>query len=138
MKMKNLIIGSLFILSIPFTVYAQQKDSVLKYPLLIKFQSICCGVPDDAPLRKSIAQFKKKYKIKSMVAYRISPMRKEGDYDLGFPLSKLNAAKRTIFINQMTAVSKLMNDKGNATPELNSNILVSELPKRISIEKISF
>lgn len=136
MKIATLFL--IFFLCITYSVIAQEKDSVLRYPVYIKFQSICCGVPDDLPLRNFINRFKKKNKIKSMAAYQISPMGKEGEYDLGFSLRELNAKKRNLFITGIVDLTKKMNDKGNATAELNATIHISELPKKVSINKISF
>ena len=39
---------------------AQTFDSTL-FPLTVKFASICCGVPSDAPLKKEIKLFKTKF-----------------------------------------------------------------------------
>ena len=57
--MKKYILILLFVL--PFiNSKAQEKDSTIQYPIVVKFQSKCCGVPDAAPLKKAILKFKKK------------------------------------------------------------------------------
>ena len=47
------------------TGYAQKNIS---YPVVVSFNSMCCGVPDNGPVMKLIKSFKKQHKIKRMAA----------------------------------------------------------------------
>lgn len=90
-----------------------------KYPVVVSFQSQCCGVPDSKPLINMINAFKKKYGIRKIAYDRTGPLGREGEYSLSFPLKELNAAKRKIFIQKVQAVVLTMKDRGSATVELN-------------------
>lgn len=117
---------------------ATSNDSTLHYPVVVKFQSMCCGVPSDAPLQKMISIFKRKYHVKSMTAYHIGPLGREGEYVLGFSLSELNNKKKQKFIAKLKSTATIMKDKGNAEIEVNYKVSTSSLPSRASIEKVNF
>ncbi len=121
-----------------FAANAQQSDSTLHYPILIKFQSQCCGVPDEKPLLTAIKLFKKKYHIKKITAYHIGPMGREGEYYIGLPLKEMNRSLRITLIKKIKKVSATMKEKGNVECEENATINKAKLPVRATIEKIKF
>ena len=61
-----------------FSLCAQPQKTVYRY--VVKFNSECCGVPNNTPLLQAISTFKKKNKIKSFTYYNIAPMGREGEY----------------------------------------------------------
>ena len=132
--MKQIIFSLLFVgLISGFT----QPTSV-KYPMVIKFQSICCGVPDDAPLKEMIRKFKKQYKIKTLKATHIGPMGKEGEYYLAFSLRELSKKQAKLFVNGIKNINKHPDDPGILTINESMEINTAEIPRRATIKKISF
>jgi hypothetical protein len=132
--MKQIIISLLFLgLISGFT----QPTSV-KYPVVIKFQSICCGVPDDAPLNEMIKKFKKQYKIKTLSTTRIGPMGKEGEYYLAFSLKGMTAKQKLNFKKKIRSLVPTMKDKGVATLEENITINAADLPSRATSTTVNF
>ncbi|MEJ7610039.1 MAG: hypothetical protein WKF88_02555 [Ferruginibacter sp.] len=119
-------------LLITFNASAQNKSSV--YPLVVMFNSECCGVPSNKPLLKYIATFKKTCNIKKLSACRIGPMGREGEYYLAFRLKELNKRQTTAFIKGVKTVVKKMKDKGSATIEEQYNI--AETGKECEMQKL--
>ena len=93
-----------------------------RYPLVIEFHSFCCGVPNDAPLLKYIAGFKKKYKIKKIAYDRIGPLGREGEYDMAFSLRELNKKQAGIFIKEVKLIVADLKDRGGADAEENISV----------------
>ncbi len=110
---------TLFICCILFCqpVFAQKTGST--YPLAVLFNSECCGVPNSKPLLNYIKTFRKKNKLKTISAYRIGPMGREGEYHLAFSLKELNKRQKPVFINGIKAVVATMKDRGYAQAEEN-------------------
>lgn len=117
---------------------ASSIDSTIFYPVVVKFQSVCCGVPSDAPLKVAIQKFKKKNHLKSITAYHIGPLGREGEYIIGFTLAGFKKKQKAVFINKIKQTTAIMKDRGNAEVEINYTNSVSKLPTRASIEKIDF
>ena len=135
---QTLLLFTVFIFIFISSANAQQKDSTLQFPLLVRFNSFCCGVPDDSLLRKSILKFNKKHKIKRITAFRISPMGKEGEYFLGFMLKELSQKKKIIFIKTLIPIIPLMNDKGVAVLEQDFLYNKTDYSTNVSFEKVVF
>ena len=132
------IIITVFFMMLSVCCKAGLSDSTLSYPVVVKFQSICCGVPSAAPLEKMIATFKKKQRIKSISAYHIGPLGREGEYVLAFPLLEMSVKKRQKFISKIKTIVPKMKDKGNAEFEINYSVNTTSLPSRTTIEKINY
>lgn len=128
-KIITITITLLFTLSL----YAQSQKTVYRY--VVKFNSECCGVPDAAPLLKSIVLFKKKYIVKSFTYYRIAPMGKEGEYYMAFQLKELTEKKLVSFMKQINATAFKMKSKGNVSTEENMIIDKQSLSGRTTIVK---
>ena len=127
----------LFISIITLTSFAQQKkEKSLYYPVVVQFHSVCCGVPSDKPLIQYINSFKKANKIQKINAIKISPMGREGEYYLAFPLKEMNRRQKFLFRNKLKTITDKMKDKGNATVEENMNIFKSELPRNVKFSKV--
>ena len=109
--MKKLITLSFLFLSL--NSFAQKTT----YRMVVKFGSMCCGVPSNKPLLDYIAAFKKKNKIKKIVYDNMSPMGKEGEYHMAFTLKELKKNQIVIFIKEVTTLATTMKEKGYATVE---------------------
>ncbi len=136
--MKKILASILVLMLIGTTVFAQQLQKETTYPLVIKFQSHCCGVPDDTPLRKWLVAFKKQYKIRKITADKIGPMGKEGEYYLAFSLKGFTRKQKTAFLKKVKIVTAKMKDQGSAVCEENMLINPSDLPSRSGKETIRF
>ncbi len=119
-------------------VYAQQKDSLLSYPIAVRFQSICCGVPDETPLRKMVLSFKKKNRLKHIASYHIGPLGREGEYIVGFPLNEMTQKQKKNFIKKIKITVPKLKDKGKAIYEEPFSVSTQNLPSNLSIERIDF
>ena len=149
MKKKDLLSLMLFI-GISSCLYAQHTDSIKSFPFVVmkektktlsfvvKFQSVCCGVPNDSPLKKAINYFKKTNKLQKITATKIAPMGREGEYWIGFSLKELNRKQKSSFIRKMKTTTGKMKDKGYAACEENVKATIAELPSNIQFEEISF
>ena len=111
-KFSILLSGLVLIALLGFT-----RSQGRKYPVVVHFNSICCGVPDRKPLEDSIHMFLRKQKIKTMKAYRVGPLGKEGEYDLVFDLKDLKKSKRASFIALLERVSLTLTDRGASNAE---------------------
>ena len=132
--MKRIILSLLLISLI--TGFSQPES--VKYPLVIKFQSICCGVPDDAPLKEMIRKFKKQYRIKSIKATHIGPMGKEGEYYLAFSLKGMTSKQKEIFKKKIRSIVPSLKDNGTASLEENIIITTADLPSRATSTTVKF
>ena len=118
-------------------IEAQQIDTTIKYPILIRFESICCGVPNDRPIVQFINKFKKSNHIKKITAYRIGPMGREGEYHLAFQLNQLNKKQKSIFIKGIKKTVLKLTDKGKAAYEENVILNTHSFPS-IAVQTIVF
>ena len=122
-----------------FTGTANAQDtSKTKYPVVVSFQSICCGVPSEKPVVYFITAFKKKNKIKLITADQIGPMGKEGEYYLAFSLRELSKKQKKLFVTGIKNINKLPDDPGILTIKESMEINTAEIPRRATIKKISF
>jgi len=122
-----------------FSVTANAQDtSKTKYPVIVSFQSICCGVPSEKPVVDFINAFKKKHKKKLITADHIGPMGKEGEYYLAFSLRELSKKQAKLFVNGIKNINKLPDDPGILTIKESMEINTAEIPRRATIKKISF
>ena len=82
----------------------QYRDSTIQYPIVVEFQSVCCGVPSEAPLVSFLKNFKRTNKIKKIKVYKIGPLGREGEYHLGFKLTEFNRAQKKSFIKKLDLI----------------------------------
>ncbi len=135
--MKFTLLSLAFVLMLSQTSTAQQKEKIV-YPLVISFQSQCCGVPSDSALRNFIKAFKKQNKIKKIIADHIGPMGREGEYYLAFKLKELNKKQAASFIKKIKKIEKLPSDKGDWSFKEKEEIDPSSLPGRASMSQEIF
>ena len=119
MHVKKII---LILVAIQFSLNLTAATDNTRYPLVIEFHSFCCGVPNDAPLLKYIAAFKKKYKIKKIAYDRIGPLGREGEYDMAFTLKELNKKQAEVFIKEVKIIVANLKDRGGADAKENISV----------------
>ncbi len=134
----KLLIGAFLLLfalqsSVPFP-----KQNMRTYALLIKFQSHCCGVPDEVPLKRYMQKFKKQQGMKRIVAYKIAPMGREGEYFIGFTLAGFTKKQKALFIKNMKQITANMKDKGSAVAETNVTLVKEDLPAQATTTKVLY
>lgn len=128
--MKKFLLPTLFILLLFAGAFAQKANT---YAVVVSFNSMCCGVPDNAPLKKLVRNFKKQYKIKSITVDSIGPMGREGEYYFAFRLKELSKAQKVKFVKQLKKLAPTLKDKGSATIEENVEVNKADLSSRTSI-----
>ena len=119
---------SLFVLAT--NTNAQQKDT---YPVVVSFNSMCCGVPSSAPVMKLISNFKKQYKIKKVFVDSIGPMGREGEYYLAFRLKEFSKLQKIKFIQQLKKIVPAMKEQGSADVKENETIDKASLSSRTAV-----
>jgi len=131
---KKLITSSL-LLAILVIATSWKDGSSTTYPVVIKFTSECCGVPNADPVYAFVKAFKKQHKIKKISFYKIGPLGREGEYDLAFPLKEMTRSQSKLFVTRLQAVCKKLKGKGKAEVVENEVINKDDLPGRASMEK---
>lgn len=119
--MKKFLIAFFSAAVLTTAAFAQKVNS---YPVVVSFNSMCCGVPDSRPIMKLINSFKKQSRIKFIAVDSIGPMGKEGEYYLAFRLKELSKAQKIKFIQQLKKTAPTMVDKGSA--EIKENVAVNK------------
>lgn len=135
--MKTPVLSFLFVLLF-INAKAHSKDSTISYPIVVKFQSSCCGVPEETLLRKAIKKFKKKQHLKYIASYHIGPMGREGEYIVAFPLLEMKQKQQLSFINIIKKTVPLLKNKGYAEYEQYFSRNLSALPTRATITKLNY
>jgi uncharacterized protein YjhX (UPF0386 family) len=123
---------------IGFITKAQTKDSIIHYPIVVEFQSVCCGVPSEVPLVSFLKKFKKTNKIKKIKVYKIGPLGREGEYHLGFKLTEFNRAQKKSFIKKLKQIVPKLNDKGLAVVNEKVDINLSNFSSNVTVELIYY
>ena len=103
------------------------------YPVIVSFNSMCCGVPSNAPVMKLVQRFKKQYKIKQVAVDSIGPMGKEGEYFLAFYLKEFSKAQKIKFIQQLKKTAATMKEQGMAEIKENETVNKADLSSRTSV-----
>ncbi len=124
----------ILVLSLCFFMVMSCIAQTNKYRIVIKFGSMCCGVPDNKPLLDYIVAFKKKNKIKKIAYDSIGPMGKEGEYDMGFTLKELKKKQVAMFVKEVTTLATTMKEQGYTNVEENVEIDKTSLG-RATIQK---
>lgn len=116
----------------------QKLEEPTTYEVGISFNSTCCGVPSETPLREFIDSFKLKNSIPEIKAVHIGPLGREGEYRIGFPLTEMNEAQKDVFINGLKEIKKLIGDPGMLHIIQEMKINMQELPKRAKQKEVQF
>ena len=135
MKLTTLLAGICLLALHP--VFAQD-STVTRFPVVVSFQSICCGVPSDSTVISYIRAFKKKNKLKSITATNIGPMGKEGEYYLAFSLKELNKKQVRTFISGLKKVKKLPGETGEISFIENYSLEDKPKPRRAKEKNVVF
>ena len=131
--MQKIFFPLLAMLMLATNANAQQTDT---YPVIVSFNSMCCGVPSNAPVIKLVKAFKKQYKIKQVAVDSIGPMGKEGEYYLAFRLKEFSKAQKVKFIQQLKKTAATMKDNGLAEIKENETVDKSSLSSRTAVTLI--
>jgi hypothetical protein len=118
-------IFSIFVLAT--NANAQQNDT---YPVVVSFNSMCCGVPSNAPIMKLISNFKKQNRIKKLTVDSIGPMGREGEYYLAFRLKEFSKSQKIKFVQQLKKIAVTMKEQGWADIKENETINKADLSAR--------
>lgn len=130
------LLAILFLLAI-HTAKAQD-STVTRYPVVVSFQSICCGVPSDSTVVSYISAFKRKNKLTGIEATQIGPMGKEGEYYLAFSLKELNKKQMKSFIAGLKKVKKQPDETGEISFMENYSLQDKPKPRRATKRKIVY
>lgn len=117
----------LIIIVVLFVIYSSGNAEKISYRVVVKFGSMCCGVPSNKPLVDYMNAFKNKHKIKKITCDNISPRGKEGEYDMCFFLKELKKKQIDIFVKEVIAIAATMKEQGYASVEENLEVNKSEL-----------
>jgi hypothetical protein len=126
------VIFSIFVMAT--NTNAQQKNT---YPVLVSFNSMCCGVPSNEPVMKLINNFKKQNKIKKVAVDSIGPMGREGEYYLAFRLKEFSKLQKIKFIQQLKKIVPTMKEQGSADVKENETVNKADLSSRVSVTVIN-
>ena len=121
MKKTTLLLFSIMLLTA--ASFAQKTT----YPVVVSFNSMCCGVPDNAPVMKLVKSFKKQNHIKYISVDNIGPMGREGEYYLAFKLKEMSRSQKAKFIAALKKIAPTMKDKGSADVRENEVIDKGEI-----------
>lgn len=119
--MQKFFLAGFLIALLTTAAYAQEN---ITYPVVVSFNSMCCGVPDSGPVITLIKRFKKQHKIKRITADSIGPMGKEGEYYLAFSLKEMSKAQKIKFIQQLKRIAPTLKDQGSA--EVIENLTINK------------
>ncbi len=128
--MQKIVFAICFSVLLTATGFAQNSTT---YPVVVSFNSMCCGVPSNEPLMKFIKTYKKQYKIKKIAVDSIGPMGKEGEYYLAFRLKELSKTQKIKFIQQLKKITPTMKDQGSADIKENETVNKADLSSRTAI-----
>lgn len=117
---------------------SQKLASNNTYPLVVAFHSICCGVPSEQPVKDYVVNFRKENNIDSIKLILISPLGKEGEFRLVFPLTELTSKQKKNFIEGMMKVEKLKDDPGTLEFVTDMEIKKEEFPERVKFTEMSY
>ena len=119
--MKKLCLTIFTIALLSSVAFAQKQNT---YAVVVSFNSMCCGVPNDQPVMKLVSNFKRQNKIKNISVDKIGPMGREGEYYLAFRLSELGKTQKAKFIQQLKVIVPTMKDKGSA--DIKENLIITK------------
>lgn len=131
--MKKVLFSIFLITALGVVSFAQNTET---YPVIVSFNSMCCGVPSNEPVMKLIQRFKKQYKIKKVSVDSIGPMGREGEYYLAFRLKEFSKAQKIKFIQQLKKTAPGMNEQGTAEIKENETINKADLSSRTTVTLI--
>ena len=105
---------------------------------MIQFNSYCCGVPDEQPIRNAIHEWLIQEKISKLIAWKLAPMGKEGEYWICFEANRTFHSLKPNLIEAISRISNQPQDKGGISIDSNRVIDPVSLPKQAKWEKIIF
>lgn len=136
--MKKTLLGIFFCIITVVSFSAFIQDLQKPFPVVLQFNSECCGVPSDSLLREYVTAFKTEQKVQKITAKKIGPLGREGEYWLAFGLENLNARQKKEFSHGVKTLAAKLKDPGYAVFEENRKIEKRDLPSRATLETINF
>jgi hypothetical protein len=128
------------IIVILFTTGCMSTMPYLKkpFPLVMQFNSYCCGVPDEQPIRDAIHELLIREKKSKLIAWKLAPMGKEGEYWICFQSDRTYRSLQHKLIDAIEAVTMQRQERGGIT--LDSNIILqrTSIPQQAKWESIWF
>jgi hypothetical protein len=107
-------------------------------PLVVQFNSFCCGVPDEQPLQEAIHQVLVNEKKSGILAWKLSPMGKEGEYWICFQTDRTFRSLKHKLIDAIEEVAKQPQERGGITLDSNLNFQQRSIPQQAKWESIWF
>jgi hypothetical protein len=133
---KNKHMKKIAVLTLLFFITQSSIAQVNKYRVIIKFGSMCCGVPSNKPLLDYINAFKKKNKIKKIACDSIGPKGKEGEYDMAFTLKELKKKQIEVFVKEIKVLATTMKEQGYANVEENMEVNKASIGRATIVSKV--
>ncbi len=135
--MKHIFSTAIFFFVFTLLLQAQTVEKKT-YPLVVSFQSICCGVPSDSVLINYIKNFKKKCKVNKITACHIGPMGREGEFYIAFELNELTKKQKNNFITAVQKIKKAPKDRGILSFKKDHTVDPELLSKRVRAEIVIY
>ncbi len=133
---RALILISILILSVgcmPTMPYLKKP-----IPFVVQFNSFCCGVPDQKPIRDAIHQVLINEGKSGILAWKLSPMGKEGEYWICFQTDRTFRSLKHKLIDAIDTVAKQPQERGGITLDSNFILNQSSIPQHAKWESIWF
>lgn len=92
---------------------AQKPSHTTPEYISLEYTSICCGTPNEAPVKDFITFFAKKYKKNNLQVYKQSGLGREGEYKLFINIGGMNNEEKTLFTNELEKIVKKQNQQRN-------------------------
>jgi hypothetical protein len=140
MKSKSLIgtIVLLLMISIHTGCYFPAPYVGKPLPIVLQFNSLCCGVPNEEGVYETIHELLKENDLSYLNAWKLSPMGKEGEYWICFENSRpLRIIKQELTI-QLDSLSRVTHETGYLKLEQSFKINTTALPSQAKWERIVF
>jgi hypothetical protein len=95
------------------------------FELVVQFNSFCCGVPDEEPIRDVIHQVLVEEDVSGIIGWKLSPMGKEGEYWICFQSDRSFNSIKPRLTEALTELVKKPQETGSIT--LDSNLMLNQI-----------
>ncbi len=107
-------------------------------PIVLQFNSLCCGVPNDDAVKETIHELLKENDLNYLDGWKLSPMGKEGEYWICFENTRsLRKIKQELTI-QLDSLCRANHETGYLTLEKSFKINTTALPSQAKWERMLF
>lgn len=108
------------------------------FALVIKFNSVCCGVPDEQPLRDVIHQIVSDEDESGFIGWKLSPMGKEGEYWICIQGDRKFRSLQSKLTDAVSELAKQPQERGGISLDSNFVLQSSSIPQQAKWESIWF